>query len=438
MLPKRLALYQALYTNIKFNPDNKDFYLGRTGLGNYSTSNTSSSDKWGSMIGGLLGMGTALGVAAMTNSQSKSGVKTSNKQVSNAAAEIVKSYPTDIAEATTNFNNKYASLGATINNDGSVTRTYEQIKADIQGKIDNLKKQVDNKDNSNSSNLDAYNNAKAIYDGLNAAQQNYNNMSTQLENIKTQNAGKITVQDNGNATPNEPNASEFTKYLPADVQNLIGKPEKDGGITQQQANDRAKETQAYKNEVTNRKSAADSYNNTLKAQKDILSQNGVNSLKELTKKINEAKSKMEEAGSKNVDKNGGMTASQYDAALSNYESQLAQLGSKADFDTAVNEVKTINESYKSALQLQQAETNAQEQANAAAADKKAAKIAKRTGKNGKVHTGLRGAFYDMIHKDKNNIKVVDAKNRANASASSSASANATLQELYDRYKTTDT
>lgn len=405
----------------------KDLLLYQSGLNNGSTCSSCSGSSTGELIGNLLGGALAIGMtAAVANSQNKASSKASaaaNKQVSAGAQAVINAYPAKVGAAVNSFNSKYSSLGATISETGVPTKSYAQMKADIQSQIDNLKKSVNNnktKDNTDhtdgTGNVQNYNTLKSVYNSLTSAKQNYENLESSKKQIQENNTEKITV-NNDTATAKKINWQNYTQYLSEDEQKL----------SEQEQESRAKNTQAYRNELASREQVADQYNNMAKNQKQILATNKLQSVQDFEQKINDAKAEMDKAGENKISDNG-ITVSQYDAALSDLESKLSALGTQADFDAAVKEITDINAEYKEATAIKTAEATATEDANAAATSKRTLKKAKQGG-----HTGLRGKFYDWFHKDKNSTDVMSAKVNANDAAQRSASSQAALEQLYSQY-----
>lgn len=421
MLPKRLKLYQAY--NIGFG-DIADSYkanylkgLNISGTGIYGSSGCSSGcsgSTFGNIFEGVLDMGMMVGVAALESKSAGKSVKASNKQVSNFINNVVAEYPTKMAQIQTNFATKYAQFGVSMDANGSVTKTYAQIKSDITQQISDLEKSINvaGKDNADKTdgkaNLSEYNKLKTSYNGYDQAVKSYDNFETSINNFLAQNTAIIDSEGKGI----QPKSEGFDKYLSED--------EKKSGKT-------GKDTKAFQDAQKAVSDAEANYKKLVDARQKVLKDNNVDNKEALEKKRDDAKAEMEKfAQDKNV--NDKTTIAQYEAQKKALEGQMAQLGTEADFNKLVKEATDLHSAYNEALQGQDLETRAKENANAAKNDKKAAKKAKRGG-----HTGLRGMFYDMFHKDSKNQKVVEAKGIAKNSQIALDTSKMALQEYYNRF-----
>lgn len=354
-----------------------------------------------------LGMGVA--TAALTAKQAGS-VQNTNAEISKSAKGTIASYSADIAAATGKFNTKYGQFGASISTDGVPTKSFAQIKTDLTTKGKMLQEAVDA---DKQDNVKKYGVQQAVVSSLEVAESNFNNLASTLESIETSCKGKITISG-GTATAVEPNASEFDKYLT--------KEQKDSGLD-------GSSTQAYQDEKAMREAKANEYNRLQTQQKDICSQNGIdynNGKPDFATKISEAKAELAKLGEAKV--NGSMTVASQVSALDAVNAQIIELGTEAEFNAAVKEVKDIATAYNNAIDIQKQETRSSEFDTAAKNDKATLKKAKRGG-----HKGLSGWFYDITHKDKKDANVIAAKNQYNISKGKANDQRIVLQKTYEQY-----
>ena len=439
MLPKRLKLYQAY--NIDFG-GMADSYkanymkgLNISGTGIYGSSGCSSGcsgSTFGNIFEGVLDMGMMVGVAALESKSAGKSANASNKQVSNFINNVVAEYPTKMTQIQTKFTTKYAQFGASMDTNGSVTKTYAQIKSDITQQISDLEKSINvaGKDNADKTdgkaNLSEYTKLKTSYNGYDQAVKSYDNFETSRSNFLAQHTA--IIDSNGKGI--QPKAKDYEKYLSED--------EKKAGKT-------GDSTKAFQDAQKAVSDAEADYKKLVDARDKVLKENNVQTKQELEQKRNDAKAQMEEFAQNNK-VNDKTTIAQYEAQKKALEGQMAQLGTEADFNKLVKEATDLHSAYNDALRGQDLETRAKESANAAKNDKKAAKKAKRGG-----HTGLRGMFYDMFHKDSKtylkdaNGKVVTDSNGNKVTAKTmkdisknskivSNTYNEALQEYYNRFK----
>lgn len=418
MLPKRLKLYQAY--NIDFggmadaytNKYYKGLGINATGIG-YSGSSGCSGSTFGNIFEGVLNMGMMVGVAALESKSAGKSVKASNKEVSNFINNVVAEYPTKMAQIQTNFATKYAQFGVSMDANGSVTKTYAQIKSDITQQISDLEKSINvagnvNADKTNGKeNLNEYTKLKTSYNGYDQAVKSYDNFDTSISNFVTQNSTLIDQYGN----EKQLNPDDFKKYL----------PEAERGSKS------GRETKAFQDAQKAVNDALANYKKLVDARKKVLTDNGVSDKNGLVKKRDDAKTEMEDFAQKN-NVNEKTNIAQYEAQKKALEGQMAQLGTEADFNKFVKEATDLHSAYNDALQGQDLETRTQELTNAAKNDKKAAKEAKRGG-----HTGLRGVLYDMFHKDSKTKGAVAAKKTAKDSQIALDTSKMALQEYYNRF-----
>lgn len=352
-----------------------------------------------------------MGVATMALSAKQAGsIQNTNAEISKSAKGTIASYSADIAAATGKFNTKYGKFGASISTDGVPTKTYAQIKADLTSKGKMLQEAVDadKKDN-----VQKYGVQQAVVTSLEVAESNFNNLASTLEGIATSCQGKINIT-NGTASAVDPDGKEFEKYLTQE--------QKDSGLD-------GTSTQAYQDEKAMREAKASEYNRLQAQQKDICSQNGIdynNGKPDFTTKISDAKAELTKLGEAKV--NGSMSVATQVSSLESINTQLIELGTEAEFNAAVQEVKDIATAYNNALDIQKQETRSSEFDTAAKNDKAALKKAKRGG-----HKGLRGWFYDISHKDKKDANVMAAKNQYNISKGKANDQRIALQKTYEQY-----
>jgi hypothetical protein len=272
-----------------------------------------------------------------------------------------------MTQATSNFNQKYSGL-ATIDENGIPSRTYGQIKADIEGQIKDLQASIPaditdkttNKTTKSSgrTHLEQYNAAKQNYDNMCALKTDVDSMNAQMNSLRTNNSNEITISGD-TATANDINVSDYYQYLKGNEQDLA----------QQEKETRAKNTQQYKTEKQKRDNLAQQYNDLVKNKATRLANANVDNEAGIDPKIKDAERTMNTLAEGQVN-DSGVTAVQYNETLQRLQGQLAKLGTEEEFNQAVNEVKSLNDEYKAALELQSAEQSAQENANAVKNNKK--------------------------------------------------------------------
>ncbi|MCD8377544.1 MAG: hypothetical protein LUB59_02010 [Candidatus Gastranaerophilales bacterium] len=419
MLPKKLKFLQVYNfdsTMAKFHTNVSDnFYINTSGLTTGSYSTTSTGEQIGAILGSAaINFAGAVVAAKITNSGSNATAAYS--QVSNAAATAVQSHASNLTTLINNFSTKYGQFGLTLNNDGSVSGgTYASVKNGIEQQIKTLNDSVANEGDAANNNT-AYLNAKSAYDAAVQNKQSHDNFISQANSIAAANSGKITVagsNDDRTATATEITPGDFKKFLSGDDQNA------------NDWQDKVKSLGVYQNEAAARKLAAEQFNQAIKGAKDLSSK--LTSGQTFDEAITSAKAAMDNAGKEKVgnDSNSDLTAAGYQEQLNALNAKLASLGSEAEFNSAVNAIKQENANYQAALQVQNQEQASTEWSNAAATDKKALKKAKKGG-----HTGIRGWFYDITHRDSKDKNVQTAKATYNNSA---AQANTEQQALYNLY-----
>lgn len=369
--------------------------LQNVGCNHYGGSET------GQLVSTFMNIGLGVATAALTAKQASS-VQNPNAEKSKIAKATISSYSADIAAATGKFNTRYAEFGTSISNNGSVTKSYEQIKTDLDSNIKNLKSSIDA---DKKANLTKYNNQKAVVTTYEAALSNYQSISTTMTNMESANVGKFTV-DGGKATVVKPNAADYQKYVTGD-----GKPE---------------DTQMFKDELATREAAVKSYNELADSRAKVLEQNKVQDENGLKENISNAQKELETLGEAQV--NGSLSVAQYVTALDNANSQLAKLGSASDFQAAIDSVVNIDKAYNDAVKIQQQETRVSESETAVKNDKADLKKAKRGGKS-----GVRGWFYDITHKDKKSKDVQNKKAIYTQSKQQSDAQKLALQSAYEMY-----
>lgn len=439
MLPKRLKLYQAY--NIDFG-GMADSYkanylkgLNISGTGIYGSSGCSSGcsgSTFGNIFEGVLDMGMMVGVAALESKSAGKSVKASNNAAASKMASTIANYETESQQAVNSFNTKYKDFDVTISKDGVPTKSYDSIKAEITDDISSAKKNITEQGKKN---LETYKNAKASYDNLTRIEANFNSYKGTLESLKTAGEGKQFTINADTATVKEPNAEEFKQFvsLTSEEQKTLST----SGTYPSDISERAKNTSQYTTAQNNNKKATDEYNGIATKKKEIETKHP-----NLSQEISDAKTKMEEAG--NADANDSkISVKDYQENITTLEAKLASLGSKSDFEASVGKLTKLKADYEKALKGQELQKTADGEANALKNLKSEAKALKRGG-----HTGLRGMFYDMFHKDsktylknENGNRVTDSngkyitaktkKSQVKDAKEASAIANDTLQKYYE-------
>jgi hypothetical protein len=403
-----------------------------------NTSYSYSNKKVASEIGlGLLSDGMSifqtLMMAKIANSAAETSTKAQNSAISSEAKSIITNYPAKMTQATSNFNQKYSGL-ATIDENGIPSRTYGQIKADIEGQIKDLQASIPAgtkdeqtgqiKKSDGQTNLEKYNAAKQNYDNMCALKTDISRMNTQMKSIVDNNQKEITVTADG-AKANAIDIKDYYQYLTKDE---LESGEKDT---------RAKNTDAYKAEQQKRENLVKQYNDLAESKKTRLANANVNE-GGIDQKITDAEREMNALADGQV--NGtGITAAQYNETLQRLQGQLAKLGTEAEFNQAVNEIKSLNDEYKAALELQSAEQSAQESANAVKNNKKTLKQTKAV--NG---GGIKNWLYRKTHsksiaasgitKSENpNQAIAKAKVNYSDSKEKASTSQQLLQSLYQQY-----
>ena len=286
----------------------------------------------------------------------------SRKQISRATSLTISEMPGKIAEKVGKFNTKYNTSGISIDSRGNVFPSYEDRKAAIENDIATETALINDKDGKTYDNYQMYANAKHIYDSLNSAKTAIEGFNNQINQSKTNLAqfpnlkAQLTFDDKSKkcTTTNFDsvlNPSDFKQYVTG----------KKGDISDEDA----KATQAYKNAKKNLEDMVNAHNklveskeNSLKGLKDIEG-------KEVTEAgledaIQAAKGKVDELGNNKIDGSSSKTCSERDSRIETLKKQLNNLGTKADFDKAVNEIVDMNNVLESALTVQQEETDVAE------------------------------------------------------------------------------
>ncbi|MCM1266116.1 MAG: hypothetical protein NC200_07950, partial [Candidatus Gastranaerophilales bacterium] len=357
--------------------------------------------------------------------------KKTNSQILASAKTVVANYPSKSMDIITNFNAQYSKAGISMDTNGTPSKTYAQAKADIEAEIKSIKANMTDDDTKTegvqNNNKTAYDTAKSTYEGYASALQSYDNYTSTIDNMKTTQGGKtIEITGEGDAMKAkgmEPDASQFTQYLSPEQQESC---KVNGKIDQSKLETLAKQTSKYQTAKQTNEQQATTFNSLVEGRKNALP-SGVNSRSDLEKKMTEAKKVMDEAGAKTVNANG-QTAAQHDMAVKNLESKLAALGTKEDFDAAVKEMTELKKELAEAKAIIAADATATEDANALANSKRTLKSKKQGG-----HTGLRGKFYDIFHKDSKTKGVAAAKADVTARTDDANTSLTASQQLYAKY-----
>lgn len=335
--------------------------------------------------------------------------KSVNSEISKQAQVTVGSFAAKSAAARSKFDTKYREFGVSIDQTGTPSKTFAQIKSELTTQAEALKKSVDK---TKQDAVSQYNSLKTTVDNWKADIVSYDAITDSLKNMETTNAGKIKV-DGGKATAIAPNASDYEKYL--------SEADKNAGKT-------GKDTQAYTDALAERENLATQYNQEVANQKAILVKNSVSSKEELATKIEKAEPKLADLAKGEINDSSGMTVADYTSQLDVINTKLAKLGTEEDFNAAVAEVKNLYDDYSKALEITTQEARVAEQDNLVKSSKADLKKAKRNNK-----TGFKGWWYDITHKDKKDKEVVRLKGVYNDAKTEADKRKLALQNGYEKY-----
>ena len=350
--------------------DNSMARLGKSSVsGGYSfnansVGNSSSSSSAGAIIGSIFGsLATGLGAALVSNKMSGAG-KPSNKQISANVAKIVSEMPTQIANKVAKFNTNYGAAGVKISSDGTVNPSYEVRQKELTDAIATREKEVKGSNGETQPSYQKYTEAKAVVTGLERGKTAYEAIGKQIESFDTSGLDIIGEK----ASIKEPSSGEYIQYLSKDVQDKY----KDNYL---QLCKLAIETNKYQDDKKALENKCKEYNNLKADQKNIL--NGlkdkdgkpINDIENLSNAIKEAEKAVKEIEGTKIE-GTETTNSQHDAAINSLKKQLKALGTKAEFDAAVQEIKHMNTKYTDALKVQKEVTDVKEADNAVKSNKK--------------------------------------------------------------------
>ena len=354
--------------------DNSMARLGKSSVsGGYSfnansVGNSSSSSSAGAIIGSIFGsLATGLGAALVSNKMSGAG-KPSNKQISANVAKIVSEMPTQIANKVAKFNTNYGAAGVKISSDGTVNPSYEVRQKELTDAIATREKEVKGSNGKTQPSYQKYTEAKAVVTGLERGKTAYEAIGKQIENFDTSRFDIIGEK----ASIKEPSSGEYIQYLSKDVQDKY----KDNHL---QLCKLAIETNKYQDDKKALENKCKEYNNLKADQKNIL--NGlkdkdgkpITSENELSNAIKEAEKAVKEIEGTKIE-GSETTNSQHDAAINSLKKQLKALGTKAEFDAAVQEIKHMNTKYTDVLKVQKEVKDVKEADNAVKNNKKTGNI----------------------------------------------------------------
>lgn len=415
------------------NYDN--FFINQTSVnGGIGGCCNGGGNNFGNMLLQGLGMGVNIFAAAQmakaSNTQSTQNVKGAFSEYSGAVASRISNYANESTQAIAEFTSKYGAdpLNMSISEDGTVTPSYESVSNQIDEAIKNIKSDS-NVTKAGKSNLQSYSKLQAKYTGLSAAASNYDQTLTNLSSFKSTNSVgvKYTGDGEGSSAEAVPLGSgdyeNYVQYLDPSLQQIYTNSK---DISKVKSNIEA--LPQWTSENQNRTRNAKLYNDQAKNLSSILTKQGVKTRTELQTKVDAAKTEMDNYANNNK-VNDSDTISSYNSQIEGLEAKKAKLGSKTDFDKAVNTVKNLYEQHKNDLALQKKEQSYQSSENAVTYNSTQLKAAKRGGKK-----GLAGWFYDFTHKDSKDEKVLAQKAKYNTAVRNFSGQNFALYSAYNEHQ----
>lgn len=348
-----------------------DIYSKNIGMGgssvniNFGNNNgTVTGSVWGDLGIGALDTATNLFAMAIIGKMASGETASSPKNVSASVAQAIATLPGQIQTSVASFNTKYAAAGVKIDSNGGLIpagTTYSGLKTSLETQISNLEKETisDEKTGKVHANYQAYTKMQTTVSNLESAQISIGSYESQLNSFDK---SDIKIGGGGKAEPRDLSDAEI-------------KICKDACSKGQDYTT----TNTYNDIKAGLQAKADAYNSLLESKnnacKGLRDKDGnalsVTKSTDLDKPIEDAKTKLNELGKSTIDgKADGTKCADHDDTLAALKKRLAALGTEAEFNASVNEIKNLNMQLSNALQVRSEETDVDEANNRVKANKK--------------------------------------------------------------------